>query len=424
MNPSPSQQWVQGKEPAISCEMPMTCGPRLAYRLSPASSPFSLKDIWHGARGFFAGREALSRFEVEVRDFFQADHVWLLSTARAGMTLALKAFQKMAPTRRKVIIPGYTCWVVPAAVVRAGLEPVACDNAPYSFDYDYACLESVLAPDVLCVVAQHMFGVPADMDRLRSVVQGRGIFVLEDAAQAMGGRANGRLLGTMGDVGLFSLGRGKNVSTVSGGILTTSNSEIGAQIAAERLAVKDCPALQEVTIFLEALAMTCFLHPRWFWFPAVLPWLKLGETPFDNDFPIRSLGRVQGGLARQWVGRLERFCQNRRMHAQYLLSQVPKLRQVCPLAFEDGGNGPRLPFFVADAQARNAILREGAQQGLGLSLTFPDAVDGIPYFQDSPWRGSLPEAQRLARETVTLPIHPFVSQEDIQRIVTLLKTYL
>jgi dTDP-4-amino-4,6-dideoxygalactose transaminase len=330
----------------------------------------------------------------------------------------------MRPHRFKVIIPGYTCWVVPAAVVRAGLEPVACDNAPYSFDYDYARLESLMAPDVLCIVAQHMFGVPADMARLRSLAQGRGILVLEDTAQAMGGKVQGRLLGTMGDVGLFSLGRGKNVSTVSGGILTTNNPEIGAHLAAEGLAMEDCPPLQEVSIFLEALAMACLLPPRRFWLPARLPWLKLGETPFDLAFPIRSLGGVQAALSRHWPDRLAEFCQIRRVHAQYLLTQVAELRAVCPLALADAGNGPRLPCFVADAPAREALLRESARQGLGLALTFPDAVDGIPYFQAAPWRGSLPEAQRLARETITLPIHPLVSPEDLQRIVRLLEIYL
>jgi len=425
MNLPACKHQVQGETPGTGRAMPFSrFGPRLAYRLPPASSPFSLKDIWNGARGFLDGRAALARFEAEVRAFFHADHVLLLSTARAGLAMALQAFQRMASTRYKVIIPGYTCWVVPAAVVRAGLEPVACDNAPYSFDYDYDCLESLLALDVLGVVAQHMFGVPADMDRLRSVVKGRGIFVLEDAAQSMGGKVNGRLLGTMGDVGIFSLGRGKNLSTVSGGILTTNNGEIGANLAAARPALEDCPPLQEVVIFLEALAMASFLHPRRFWFPALLPWLKLGETLFDLDFPLHSLGGVQAGLSFQWVERLERFCQTRRVHAQYLLNQVPKLRKVCPLAFEEAGNGPRLPCFVADDQARNALLRDAARQGLGMALTFPDAVDGIPYFKDAPWRGTLPEARRLARETVTLPIHPFVSQEDLQRIVNLLQTYL
>jgi perosamine synthetase len=173
----------------------------------------------------------------------------------------------------------------------------------------------------------------------------------------------------------------------------------------------------------QAVAMSCFLHPRLFWIPASLPWLRLGETFFDLSFPISELGGVQAGLAHNWVARLETFCRARRANAQVILSMVPQLQEVCPTSIEMAGNGPRLPIFVADDATREALITTSCQRGLGLALTYPDAVDGIPYFHQAPWHGSFPQARRLSRETVTLPIHPLLAATDLERIINLLQRY-
>src|SRR5918996_838299 len=78
---------------------------------------------------------------------------------------------------------------------------------------------------------RHLFGVPSDIERIRTLCRARGIFVVEDAAQAMGAEFNGRKLGTGADVGIFSLGRGKNITCGSGGIVLTNSDRIAEAIA-------------------------------------------------------------------------------------------------------------------------------------------------------------------------------------------------
>ena len=75
----------------------------------------------------------------------------------------------------------------------------------------------------------HLFGIPSDVDRTRRICEEKGIFLVEDAAQAMGVEHGGRKLGTLGDVGFFSLGRGKNISCGSGGIILTSSADIAEE---------------------------------------------------------------------------------------------------------------------------------------------------------------------------------------------------
>src|SRR6185503_1194776 len=102
-----------------------------------------------------------------------------------------------------------------------------------TFDFDERQLQLTLGPATLCVIAHHLFGIPSDVGRLLEICRVRGVFVVEDAAQAMGVEHNQRKLGTLGDVGIFSFGRGKNVTCGSGGVVVTSSSAIGCPMAAE-----------------------------------------------------------------------------------------------------------------------------------------------------------------------------------------------
>jgi dTDP-4-amino-4,6-dideoxygalactose transaminase len=184
-----------------------------------------------------------------------------------------------------------------------------------------------------------------------------------------------------------------------------------------------CPRKENLKILFQAVAMSCFLHPRLFWIPANLPGVRLGETFFDLSFPISRLGGVQAGLAHNWVARLKNFCRVRQTNAQALLTAVPQLKAISPMLPGLAGYGSRLPIFVADDFAREALITEGWEKGLGIALTYPDAVDGIPYFRQALWHGTFPQARRLCRETVTLPIHPLMAATDLERIINLLHRF-
>ena len=148
-----------------------------------------------------------------------------MSSGKAALAVALLAMRSLSP-RRKVILPAYTCFSVPSAIVKAGLEPVPCDIAPGTFDYDDAKLSLLLDDGVLCVISVHLFGIPSNTARVKQMCAGRGIFVVEDAAQAMGVSQDGVMLGTRGHVGFFSLGRGKNLTCGTGGLIVSNRDDV------------------------------------------------------------------------------------------------------------------------------------------------------------------------------------------------------
>src|SRR5207245_5662503 len=87
--------------------------------------------------------------------------------------------------------------------------------------------------DTLCVVPTHLLGLPSDVERVKDLCEGKGTFVVEDAAQAMGLKHGDHLAGSLGDVSFFSLGRGKNITCGSGGIILTNSDSIAKSIQNE-----------------------------------------------------------------------------------------------------------------------------------------------------------------------------------------------
>ncbi|MEO0248960.1 MAG: DegT/DnrJ/EryC1/StrS family aminotransferase, partial [candidate division WOR-3 bacterium] len=203
--------------------------------LPPAAAPISLQDILAGLSGLRRGRRELARFECELKEFFGVDYCFLVSSGKAALTIILRALKAMYPNRDQVLIPAYTCYSVPSAIVRAGLNVQLCDMHPETLDFDYAQLDRFLhrakpqpnklnkhgqpSTRFLALIAAHLFGIASNIEGLRSLIGDNEPVIVEDAAQAMGGKRNNRKLGTLGDVGFFSLGRGKAISTVEGGII-------------------------------------------------------------------------------------------------------------------------------------------------------------------------------------------------------------
>ena len=134
--------------------------------------------------------------------------MWLVSSGKAALVLILRALHALSG-RRTVVMPGYTCFSVPSAVVRAGLAVRLCDVDPLTFEPDLSQLSENTDADTLCVLATHLLGIGVDVSRFVERCHPRGIFVVEDVAQAFGASYNDKPLRTIGDVAFLSFGRGK-----------------------------------------------------------------------------------------------------------------------------------------------------------------------------------------------------------------------
>jgi dTDP-4-amino-4,6-dideoxygalactose transaminase len=386
---------------------------RIGRTIPPAAAPLSWRDLWHALIGVCSPRRALRTREEEIKQWFGVEYVFLVSSGSAALALTLQALRSLSP-KSEVVIPAYTCFSVPAAVLKAGLEPTLCDISPATFDFDHQLLARSLTARTLCVVSHHLFGVPSDIERTRAICQARGILVIEDAAQAMGGSLHGRTLGTVGDVGIFSLGRGKNITCGAGGVIVTRSREIGEAIARRYRALPSCSPLSLVKDFVQLVLMTVFIRPGLYWIPAALPFLHLGETIFPSDVPIRRMSGMKAGLLRSWRTRLHQSNQIRSETSAHFSEWLS-------LPVRDSQPYLRLPILVSTPSERQRLYSLSKRRGLGVSLAYPTPVNEIPEVRATFNGQRFPQAQRVAQHLLTIPTHQWLSERDRRAIVALFK---
>lgn len=378
--------------------------------LPPSASRLELRDIGAGLASWLARADSRGALARAVRRRFGVRHVFPVSSGRAALWAGLMALRQLSPDRNEVLLPAFTAFSVPAAVVRAGLTVRLYDLDPWTLTPDMAGLERAMSGRTLCVVLCHLFGYPLDVRPVRELADRHGAAVIDDAAQAMGASLDGRWVGTQGDFGLFSLGRGKNMTAVGGGLLVTDRDDLAAALAAlpETRRVSRWSAPKSL---VQAMALLIAVHPRVYRLPASLPWLHVGASIFDPDFPVTGLDGFRAGLAVRVLDRLEHVTAGRRAVAGRLLAALadaPGIRAVRSVSEPVYLRLPLLP----DADWPDG--RAPVCPALGVVRSYPLPVHLIaavaPHLDAS---RSYPGAEFLARNLITAPTHAFVRAGDV-----------
>jgi perosamine synthetase len=387
---------------------------RFKRTLPPAAAPLTWKDLYYGIRGLLAGDQQRIELEQDLKKYLGVKHVFCVNSGKTALTLILQALQTMS-SKKEVVVPAYTCFSVPAAILKAGLKPRLCDVDKKTLDFNYDRLAHMVGQDTLCVISTHLFGIAADLDRLRTLCEPQRILLVEDAAQAMGGRQNDRFLGTIGDVGFYSLGRGKTITCGEGGIVVTDSDAI-AQAMKHHYATLMIPhVMHAVMQLLKTFLMVLLIRPTLYWIPASIPMLKLGQTFFDKSFPMARLPGANAGLMTLWRERLAQSLTARQTVGTYFQKELDLSGvQARPEAYL------RLPLMAGSRAGRDALFALSQRQGLGLSLMYPSALNAIKELRDPTER--FPGAEAIADRLIALPTHAYVSTQDRQAICALVRS--
>ena len=198
-----------------------------------------------------------------VRDYERAFARWngsaharAFKSGRVALSACLHALGLQPGDR--VIVPGYTCVVVPNAVRFAGLEPAYCDIELETYGADARAM--TIPPRAKAIVIQHLYGlVCRDYDALVDRARDRGLFVIEDCAHATGALHGGRRVGTRGDVAFYSSEWSKVFTTGQGGIAVTDDERLAARIAEYQQHAGDPPSEWTERV----LATTLIHHARY-----------------------------------------------------------------------------------------------------------------------------------------------------------------
>lgn len=387
--------------------------------VSPAGAPIRVSDVLASTIRLAAEPNIEAELSDAIRSRFGVRHVTLTSTGRAGLTLLLRALRRLRPDRSEVILPSYTCFSVAASVVKAGLRPKLIDVSPATLDYEPNSLERAEFKDVLAIIATNLYGLPNDLPSLARRAREAGVFLIDDAAQAMGASVDGRPCGTFGDAGLFSFDKGKNIAAIDGGVVVSNSDEIAGSLTREAAGLRRPSPGDSVTAWAKVLAYCIFLRPRLYWVPNSIPRLGLGETVYSIDFPLDRPVRLLTSLALRMLASLDAFTAARLRRASAILdglSDVSGVEPVRPTAAAFPAY-LRLPLLARTPEIRQRLLQKLKAQGIGASGSYPASIADIPQlrvFWTSPPDAS--GGRYVARHIVTLPTHPFVDATDVQRI--------
>jgi len=400
---------------------------RIGRTLPPAASPIPFTEVFRALSSSFLPDIGESSFKKEIKQVFGQRYCFFASSGKAALVLILQALLKMHPGRDEVLIPAFTCYSVPAAIKRAGLKIKLCDTGLCSLDFDKEQLRKIIKRDsadkrILCILVTHLFGCSADFETIKEIV-GDQIPLVEDAAQAMGEKNGEKKLGTLADIGFFSLGRGKPLSTMGGGIIITNRKELGDELARLSKKLEKTPVSDSVQIVVQTILTTLLQRPGIFWIPKLMPFLRLGETLYEEDFPLYWMSPVQIGLARNWRNRLKLHKRVRTENCAFWVKNLPK-------KFATVGAGQkqpgliRFPVLALTERERDLICLRGERYGAGIMPTYPTPINEITQIADEFTGQHYPNAKRLSGCLLTLPVHEYVRDSDRADILKLLKKRL
>lgn len=168
------------------------------------------------------------RFENAFADFCGVEHAVTCSNGTTALHLALLALGVQPGD--EVIVPTLTYVATANAVVYCGAQPVFVDSEPETWNMDPTRIEELITPRTKGIIVVHLFGHAVDMDPIQEIARRRGLFVLEDAAEAHGAEYKGRRVGSIGDIATFSFFGNKIITTGEGGMITTKNRQLADEV--------------------------------------------------------------------------------------------------------------------------------------------------------------------------------------------------
>lgn len=386
--------------------------------LPPAGDPIPFNDILRAALDSSLGDGG--QFAAILRSYLATNHCYLVSSGTAALHLILRAISDETE-RNEVVIPAYCCPSLVASTVKAGLKVRLCDIRRNGFGFDLERLGELLNPRTLCVVVVHLFGIPHDMKPIMDMVTRAGAITVEDSAQAFGVSPDAAKLGTIGDIGFYSFGRGKPLTMLGGAAIVTNRTDCAEKIEKYLAELPKNPLFVNVSSLAKVTLYSLFVHPYLYWIPNSLPFLRLGETKFVSQFETRSMCRYQAALGKILVFLSDSLNQGRARNSRFLIERLTHCTDN-PSFFIPGDDFPipylRLPVILVSPNLRERILSELVGKGIGATRMYGVALPRIAGVSPHLFEvAEYPNAEYIAARLLTLPVNSLVTQKDVETVI-------
>lgn len=327
------------------------------------------------ASGGLAQGPQVAAFEQEFAAIVDNRECVAVNSGTSALHMALLALGVGAGD--EVIVPSFTFAATANSVALTGATPVFADIEPESFCISPDAVKAAITPRTKAVMPVHLYGHPAAMDRLSPLAEEAGLLVIEDAAQAHAASLHGTPVGALGDAACFSFYPTKNMTSGEGGMVTTAN-----------------PAAARMVRLLRNQGM---------------------EQRYRNEvvgFNTR-MTDIHAAIGRVQLGKLAGWTAQRQSNAAFLSANLSGV--VVPPVAPGAVHVYHQYTIRIPGHDQDAFVAALADRGVGSGVYYPTPVHALPSFGLTL---DLPETAKAAREVVSLPVHPALSQADLEMIVT------
>ena len=333
---------------------------------------------------FILGPE-VARFEAEAGAYCEAVHAVGCASGSDALLLPLLALG-LKPGDEVVTTP-YSFFATAGAIWRTGAKPVFVDIEPDTYNIDSAKIEAAITPKTRAIIPVHLYGHAADMDPINEVARKHRLFVLEDAAQAIGAGYHGKRAGTLGHAAAFSFYPSKNLGGFGdAGMVTTNDPALGRQIARLRV------------------------H---------------GMEPKYHHHEVGYNARIdalQAAILRVKLRHLDDWTKARRDVADRYarLFESDGLSEIVTLPVEKPGHFHVYNQYVirVPADARDPLRNHLSSNRIGSEIYYPIPLHLQVCFASLGHKaGDFPISEAAANETIALPIYPELTEEALRHVV-------
>jgi len=334
--------------------------------------------------GMIASGPKVKMLEENLKKFFNFKNV--IATANGTCALHAALFGLGIKEGDKVLTTPFTFIATANSILHAGAKPVFADIDEKTFNIDVDAIREKLKKDkkIKAIMVVHLYGRVCKMDEIIKIAKEYGVKVVEDAAQAHGAKYKGGFAGSFGDAAAFSLYATKNITTAEGGFITTKNEKIA----------------NKIRTFINHGQEKVYYHTM------------LGYNYRMTD--------IEAAIGIEQLKKLNEFNEKRRKNAEKL-KQILKNYDwiILPQESKDEYHIYHQFTIRAKSSLRDNLLKTLNKNGVGAKIFYPIPIHKQPFYKKLlSEKNSLPVSEKIAKEVLSLPVHPLLNDNDFDIIKT------
>jgi dTDP-4-amino-4,6-dideoxygalactose transaminase len=323
----------------------------------------------------------VKKLEDGFSKFVKAKYAFGINSGTSALHLSLMA-AGVGPGH-EVVVPSFTFISTAEVVALVGAKPIFVDINPMTYNIDPEKIERAITKRTKAIIPVDLYGLPADMKPIREIADRHGLIIVEDAAQAHGATYLDKPVGSFADIACWSFYASKNMTTGEGGMVTTNKEEYADKVPYVR-------AHGEKEEYFSSMLGHNFRMPE-----------------------------MEGAVGYVQLQKLPKFLEARRRHATQLTKALESIER---LQLPEEPQGSKHSWYLytvrlndASGAERDATVQKLRQKNIGATVYYHTPIHMMPYYRQF-GKVRLPESEKAGEQVFSLPVHPAVTEEQIEYI--------